>query len=76
MATCPRICAWKTSWTEEPGRLRSWGHRVGHRWAQEELLEGSAEKLNFSRLEALKTASCYLVEHQMVDGWLEMTRGV
>ena len=31
MATCSRIPAWKTSWTEEPGRLESMGlQRVRH----------------------------------------------
>ena len=25
MATCPSILAWKTPWTEEPGRLQSMG---------------------------------------------------
>ena len=28
MATHSRILAWKTPWTEEPGRLQSmWGHK-------------------------------------------------
>ena len=31
MATHSRILAWKTPWTEEPGRLHSMGsQRVGH----------------------------------------------
>ena len=31
MATHSRILAWKTPWTEEPGRLQSmWSQRVGH----------------------------------------------
>ena len=25
MATCSSILAWKIPWTEEPGRLQSWG---------------------------------------------------
>ena len=29
MATHSSIHAWKISWTEEPGRLQSWGRRVG-----------------------------------------------
>ena len=34
MATCSRILAWKTSWTEESGRLESKElQRVGHNWA-------------------------------------------
>ena len=33
MATHSNILAWKIPWTEEPGRLRSMGHRVGHDWA-------------------------------------------
>ena len=27
MATHSSILAWKTPWTEEPGRLQSWGHK-------------------------------------------------
>ena len=31
MATYSSILAWKTPWTEEPGRLQSMGsHKVGH----------------------------------------------
>ena len=31
MATCSSILAWRTPWTEEPGRLQSTGsQRVGH----------------------------------------------
>ena len=31
MATCCRILAWRTPWTEEPGRLQSMeSQRVGH----------------------------------------------
>ena len=30
MATHSSILAWRTSWTEESGRLKEWGHRVGH----------------------------------------------
>ena len=34
MATCSSILAWKTPWTEEPGRLQSMGsQRVRHDWA-------------------------------------------
>ena len=34
MATHSSILAWKTPWTEEPGRLQSvWLQRVGHDWA-------------------------------------------
>ena len=34
MATHSSILAWKSSWTEEPGRLQSMGlQRVGHDWA-------------------------------------------
>ena len=34
MATHSSILAWKTPWTEEPGRLQSTGsRRVGHDWA-------------------------------------------
>ena len=34
MATHSSILAWKTSWTEKPGRLHSMGsQRVGHDWA-------------------------------------------
>ena len=28
LATHSIILAWKIPWTEEPGRLRPWGHRV------------------------------------------------
>ena len=24
------ILAWRIPWTEEPGRVQPWGHRVGH----------------------------------------------
>ena len=27
MATCSSILAWKIPWTEEPGRLQSWGRK-------------------------------------------------
>ena len=27
------ILAWRILWTEDPGRLRPWGHRVTHNWA-------------------------------------------
>ena len=30
MANHSSILAWKIPWLEEPGRLQSWGHRVGH----------------------------------------------
>ena len=30
MATHASILAWKTPWTEEPGRLQSMDRRVGH----------------------------------------------
>ena len=30
MATHSSSLAWEITWTEEPGRLQSWGHRVGH----------------------------------------------
>ena len=30
MAAHFSILAWKIPWMEEPGRLQSWGHRVGH----------------------------------------------
>jgi len=34
MANCSRTLAWKTPWTEEPGRLQSMrSQRVGHDWA-------------------------------------------
>ena len=34
MATHSNILAWRTPWTEEPGRLQSTGsQRVGHDWA-------------------------------------------
>ena len=34
MATYSSILAWRTPWTEEPGRLQSMGsHRVGHNWS-------------------------------------------
>ena len=34
MATYSSILAWKTPWTEEPGRLQSMGsQKVGHNWA-------------------------------------------
>ena len=34
MATQSRILSWRTSWTEEPGRLQPMGlQRVGHNWA-------------------------------------------
>ena len=31
MATCSHILAWKIPWTEEPGRLRPWGHKESER---------------------------------------------
>ena len=35
MATHSSILAWKTPWTEEPGRLQSMGsQRIGHNWAR------------------------------------------
>ena len=38
MATHPSILAWRTPWTEEPGRLQSMGsQRVGHNWVTERL---------------------------------------
>ena len=34
MATHFSILAWRIPWTEEPGRLQSWGQqRVGHNWS-------------------------------------------
>ena len=33
MATHSSILAWRIPWTEEPGRLQSWGLKVGHNWA-------------------------------------------
>ena len=27
MATHSRICAWRSTWIEEPGGLRPWGHK-------------------------------------------------
>ena len=27
MAACSSILVWRISWTEEPGRLQSWGHK-------------------------------------------------
>ena len=33
IATHSSTLAWKIPWTEEPGRLRSMGCRVGHDWA-------------------------------------------
>ena len=30
MATHSSILAWRILWTEEPGRLQLWGHRVRH----------------------------------------------
>ena len=32
MATCSSILAWRSPWTEEPGRLQltDWGRRAGH----------------------------------------------
>ena len=37
MTTCSSILAWRTSWTEEPGRLQSMGsQRIGHGWATEQ----------------------------------------
>ena len=36
-ATHSGILAWRIPWTEEPGRLQSWGsQRVGHAWATKE----------------------------------------
>ena len=32
MATHPSILAWEIPWTEEHGRLHSWGCRVRHSW--------------------------------------------
>ena len=29
-ATHSNILAWRIPWTEEPGRLQSWGLKVGH----------------------------------------------
>ena len=29
-ATHSNILAWRIPWTEEPGRLRSWGRKVRH----------------------------------------------
>ena len=33
METHSSTLAWKIPWPEEPGRLQSWGRRVGHNWA-------------------------------------------
>ena len=34
MATHPSVLAWRSSWTEEPGRQQSvWAQQVGHDWA-------------------------------------------
>ena len=30
IATHPGILAWEIPWAEEPGRLQSWGFKVGH----------------------------------------------
>ena len=35
MAICSSILVGKIPWTEEPGRLHSWGCRAGHSWATE-----------------------------------------
>ena len=40
MATHSILLAWKTPWTEEPGKLQSMGsRRVGHNWACTHLLK-------------------------------------
>ena len=33
MQTHSTILVWQIPWTEEPGRLHPWGHRVRHNWA-------------------------------------------
>ena len=38
MATHSSILAWRTPWTEEPGRLPFGGHKVGHSLATNTLL--------------------------------------
>ena len=32
LATHSSILAWRIPWTEAPGGLSPWGHRVGHDW--------------------------------------------
>ena len=32
MATHSSTLAWEIPWTEEAGRLQSWGRRAGHSW--------------------------------------------
>ena len=32
MATYSSFLAWGIPWTEEPGRLQSWGHKELHMW--------------------------------------------
>ena len=54
MATHSRTLAWKTPWTEEPGRLQSMGSwRVGHDWATSlsRIGEGNGNPLQCSCLE-------------------------
>ena len=51
MATHPSILAWKTPWTEEPGRLQLVGsQRVWHSWAHTPLLGEAKGMLAFSLL--------------------------
>ena len=54
MAPCSSTLAWKTPWTEEPGRLQSLGSlRVGHDWATSlsHIEEGNGNPLQCSCLE-------------------------
>ena len=45
-ATHASILAWRIPWTEEPGRLQSWGCRVWHDWANFPFTSVSGSKQN------------------------------
>ena len=63
MATHFSVLAWKTPWTEEPGRLQSMGsQRVGHNWAT---------SLSLSFMGFVKNVG---VSRGRIEwGWLEIT---
>ena len=79
MAPHSSILAWRSPWTEEPGRLQSMGlQRVGHHWATH-LAHQESTRGQVKGVEPLRTPSsssatwplnrCHKTPHQTFPGW-------
>ena len=80
MAPHSSALAWKTSWTEEPGRLQSMGSlRVGHDWATSLSLscigEGNGNPLQCSCLENPRDrGACWAAVYGVAQSRTRLTR--